>query len=225
MKRTGMGCLAWAATAVMFAGGCDPAMLSDMGAAVNSGVASATPETILLQFEAARKSEDWKTYAACLTTETHDAAARAYVEEGLLLHSGRELSKLAGRQAVQQYDAETKELRTVLARHGLTLEKLAPLENISNSTPEYAEKVRELVASIPDRQALMVDMLPIVNKRPEGTVVEEAESTIDSIVINGNEATATVTARSPSLQAPFTATVKLRLTERGWRIDHSELMQ
>jgi hypothetical protein len=199
--------------------GCDSA-----GGLAGGGGAS-TPEAVLHKAEAARKAGNWKTYVNCHTNETISAMVEQGLQTALTLQAGKKMAALGGPAAVAQVEQKMKPLTDIYTKYGVTSADLDKLAEMPDG-PEKQQAVKAAVAKISDRNGFAADMMAVQWKEmTTGAHVEDAKSEIKNVTIEGDTATATVSAILPSGGPPFEVPMKLKKTSQGWKIDNTQFLQ
>lgn len=183
-----------------------------------------SPEAVLQTAEAARKREDWQTYVGCHTPETHAAMVRMNLQNALSLQAGKKLAELGGAGAVAQVEQKLKPLNDIFAKHGISSADLDRLVEMP-AGQEKEQAINALADRVSDKRGFAADMMAFSHKAmTQGAQVEEAESTIKSVTINGDRATAVVSASTGNGPA-FEVSMQLQRTTDGWKIDNTQFYQ
>ncbi len=181
-----------------------------------------SPETVVKRAGTALENKDWKTYVSCFTPETHEAAARQSLETSLMVEMGRGLATLGGPIVSKEVDAQTKPLYDLLAKHGITQQRLSELARLLPGAAKE-QAIRDTVASIPDKEAFMADVLAYNSGTTQSarSPSVNVSGTIKSADVQGDRATVTTTATVDGRS--FDTQVNLRRTAKGWKIDMAQM--
>ena len=177
-----------------------------------------SPSDVVERAGTALEKRDWPTYVSCFTPETHEAAARQSIQNSLMVEMGRDLATLGGPVVSKEVDAKAKPLYDLLAKHGISKERLSELAKMPNGAPKE-QAISETVAAIPDKEAFMADMIAYGDQaRSQGAPPPmNVAGEIKSVEVQGDRATVTTTATVNGRS--FDTQVNLRRTAKGWKID------
>jgi DNA-binding protein H-NS len=160
------------------------------------------------------------TIVLCHTGETIAAITEQNLEQAEQLQSHKELARLGGARAMAQVERELKPLTDLFAKHGITTADLETVEK-ATSGEDRKQAVRALSSKVTDRAGLASEIMALHHKAlTKGAKVEEAASTIKSVQVDGDRATAIISATRPGMQS-MEVPMQLRRTASGWKIDNT----
>jgi len=179
------------------------------------------PERIIERANNAALNEEWKTFYACFTPETNEAAATRLLSLCVGIEAQRQSAVLSNPAISQEAEALTRPIYEVLARHGITQQQLAEL-----AEHPFGEKrdqaVRELARAIPEKEALIADVFVWSQAFGGFTLPNPSDlGNVTKVDVQGDIAIVTMTALGDSETTVTQA--KLRRTTDGLRIDLTDM--
>lgn len=119
-----------------------------------------------------------------------------------------------------QVEKNLTPLNDILQKHGVAIAELEKLDTLSG--PPRQKAIEALAGKVTDRRGFAADIMAFQHKAmTKGAKVKEAQSTIKSVTINGDEATAVVFASLEGMQG-LEVPMKLKRTKSGWKIDNTQ---
>jgi hypothetical protein len=184
------------------------------GQEARGGKVYKTPQEVFEAARAAGKKGDWKTVASCLTEKSRDQLAGQAVGLALIFKA------FAGFDKTGKAKELVKQVDEVLAKHGLTQEKLDALKGAKpKGAEESAKALQKLLGPVKDRNAFIGDLMGVLNKFG-GKKENLFDAELKDVKIDGDNATGTVIGKKAGKEQR--ETFKFKKVGGSWKMEPPE---
>jgi hypothetical protein len=175
-----------------------------------------TPQACFDAAKEAVANKDPLTFCNCLTEESQDTVAGAFIVMGGVMKTMSGMASLGGAQAAEQAQKNFAGIDAVLKKHGVTEDALKKASALAQG-PQDPAAMHNVADVVHDKPTFIAEMIGAMEQMAQGPsfvekMSEEFMGELKDVKIEGDKATAMLA--GPDHERP----IEFRKTATGWKL-------